>query len=99
MLIPPVSVNRPLWKTPGPRERMSERHGHKCRAVFRSRARQPGWLGVCAPENGTIFQLATLPQERRSMIEEGLEYPLNRPDFVLPRRLLDSKTEKCRSLA
>ena len=45
-------------------------------------------LGVCAPENGTIFQLATLPQEQRSTVEEGSKYPRNRAESVLPRTLL-----------
>ena len=34
-------------------------------------------LGACAPETGTIFSPATLPQERRSTGEEGSEYPRN----------------------
>src|SRR5688572_21560685 len=48
-----------------------------------------GSLGVCAPENGTVFQLATLPQERRSAVEEGSNYLRNRAESILSRRLLD----------
>ena len=61
-------------------------------------------LGVCAAENGTIFQMATLPQEPRSTVGEGSKYPRNRAKSVLPRRLLgwvfaqhgDSRTSKPR---
>ena len=52
-------------------------------------------LGACAPENGTIFQLSTLPQERRPAVDEGSQYPGNRVESVLPRRLLDSCVITC----
>jgi hypothetical protein len=45
-------------------------------------------LGVCAPETGTENQLATLPQERRSMPWAGLGTPRIGVVFVLPRILL-----------
>ena len=44
--------------------------------------------GKVVYENGTISQLATLPQEQRTTVEEGSEYPKNRVESVLPRRLL-----------
>jgi hypothetical protein len=45
-------------------------------------------LGACAAEGGTIIQLARLPQERRSVLEEGSRYLRNRAESVLPRTLL-----------